>query len=145
MREIQYELCDFPTPQIRDARWPEIFWRFFTQIGSRAMPRLAWFRFYREGTTKTYQLLDEHYGVDDLLRFVPTLIWGESKDYFLLISSFLLAWMCGGCTNVVGLIKLVKVTKYNFIFFCVLHFYNITYSIEEVVLLKKCPKPHQLY
>ena len=47
MREIQYELCDFPTPQIRDARWPEIFWRFFTQIGSRAMPRLAWFRFYR--------------------------------------------------------------------------------------------------
>ena len=62
MREIQYELCDFPTPQIRDARWPEIFWRFFTQIGSRAMPRLAWFRFYREGTTKTYQLLDEHYG-----------------------------------------------------------------------------------
>ena len=42
----------------------------------------------REGTTKTYQLLDEHYGVDDLLRFVPTLffaliIWGESSSFLL--------------------------------------------------------------
>ena len=58
MREIQYELCDFPTPQIRDARWPEIFWRFLTEIGS-SYATIGMISILQGGDNKTYQLADE--------------------------------------------------------------------------------------